>query len=318
MAQYSSSNYYLQQRDTSVMTGMNLVGKPHDFLYSPAPMYVHTIDGDGYTDIMYVFFYGFNGAQAGYCRCVQHEVFKTNHEDHWFTWADFAQHEADWEHVIVRVDHATQKPSWVYYARHGTADGEWVNPYAENSFRNGTHVLVYSALHSHGSYKDERGRNNKSGKYQPAASYAFPGYLRDLVNAVPDGDLSWSLEELVLADQKAEELDGKYPHVWLSWRSPSSLVMLKDQPWLKFQGPWAPVRHNAEHIHEPEPHLPGHLHERLHDAAKLAKFLTALPKKYQDGGRPKGPSQQSWWKGAPPIPGPKDASATAPEDASAG
>ncbi|WP_333835173.1 Vps62-related protein [Rubrimonas sp.] len=292
---HTAASYYLQQSDTSVAAGMPLEGET-----CAAPMYVHWRESGDVIDVVYIFFYGFNGSQAGYCHIKEDEVFKHHYKDRWFTWADFAQHESDWEHVIVRLDKATLKPTWLRFARHGEADGEWA-AWSDVEKREGEHPVVYSALHSHGSYRDQRGPGQKE-KYQPAAAYKFDSALLAVVNSMPSGSVGWSFKEIVLADNTVEHVDHHSSAYWRPWTGPASLEPLQDQFWLAFQGPWAPERDNGAHIHQPKPHLPGHLHEKLGEAAHVADFFGALPSKYKHGGRPKGPSHQSWWSTSPQLP----------------
>jgi hypothetical protein len=63
-------------------------------------------------------------------------------------------HDADWEHVTVRLDHAL-RPLGGYYARHGdNAPGQWF-AWSELA-REGEHPVVLAARGSHASYASQR------------------------------------------------------------------------------------------------------------------------------------------------------------------
>ncbi|MEM9062366.1 MAG: Vps62-related protein [Pseudomonadota bacterium] len=306
LAQHSGDaykNWYLEQTNPAVKFGMP-VEKRGAKAYSPAPMYYHQyFDATARaTFIVYAMFYGFNGSQSGYSRIQENEIFKTHHKDRWWTWADFAQHESDWEHVVVRIPEGQSEPDWLRLGRHHSADGEWVR-WSEIPKWNG-HPFVYSALHSHGVYKDQRGfGNDKSGKYQPSGSYRLSKWLVALVNSMPgNGPVDYFFEEIVFGDQTVEHLPDLTSVYWTPWNTPNGLVEIDPNGWAAFEGMWAPSRNDAADIHDPTPHLPGHLHMKMSQAAKLAKFLNALPEKYRKGGRPVSPLHQDWWSKQPPLP----------------
>ncbi len=308
LAQHGGGTYkdwYLEQVDESVKFGMPTVLKGDgDKAYSPAPMYYHQYRDDAQkaTFVVYAMFYGFNGSQSGYSRIRQQHVFKTHHKDRWWTWADFAQHESDWEHVVVRIPDGATEPDWLRLGRHHSSDGEWVK-WSEIPKWNG-HNFVYSALHSHGVYKDQRGfGNDRSGKYQPSGSDKLSAWLVALVNTMPgDGPTEYAFEEIVFGDQTVEHLPGLISTYWTPWETPNGLVEIDPDGWAAFEGMWAPVRNDAAHLHDPTPHLPGHLHMKLSQAAKLVKFLNALPEQYRMGGRPVSPLHQDWWDKQPDLP----------------
>jgi hypothetical protein len=66
------------------------------------------------------------------------------------TVANFAPHDADWEHVTIRLDNGS--PTRVTYAYHGKS-----NTYNWGDIQTvaGDHIIVFSAQGSHGSWKDE-------------------------------------------------------------------------------------------------------------------------------------------------------------------
>ena len=165
------------------------------------------------------------------------------------------------------------------------------------------HPVVYSALHSHGSYKDIRGETTDKTPYQEAAKYEFSKWLRVLVNSMPgSGNPFYSFNSIVLADVTADRIQDEVGPRWIPWKRGMGIVLLDKQGWLNYSGVWSPKRHNSDHIHDPSPHLPGHLHMKLSQAAKLAKFINKLPKRVNWGGRPSTPANQAWWTNEPALP----------------
>ena len=69
------------------------------------------------------------------------------------------------------------------------------------------------------------------------------------------------------------------------------------QSWLDSSGAWAPERRNANHVHDPSPHLPGHMLMALATAAKMADFVNQPAHKVIWGGSPNDPKIQEWWEG---------------------
>ncbi len=123
------------------------------------PMYAHirnsvsppSIEGQGWIDIQYWFFYPYNGGSGG----------------PGFPIAEFdGEHEGDWEHVTVRVKDwrnlgglGAANLQGVFYAAHTSAEGKWILESASASEQGayavtgGTHPIVYSAWHTHASYE---------------------------------------------------------------------------------------------------------------------------------------------------------------------
>lgn len=110
-----------------------------------------SIEGQGWIDIQYWFFYPYNGASGG--------LGKPMGEFH-------GQHEGDWEHVTVRVADWRNVASLsaanirgVFYAAHTSAEGKWILESAsaprEGAYGlvDGSHPIVYSAWHTHASYE---------------------------------------------------------------------------------------------------------------------------------------------------------------------
>ena len=127
---------------------------------STAKMYVHfrsTLDAS--LDIQYWFFYPYNGDLdirlfGDYQNLGNINIPLINVPN--------GSHEGDWEHITVRVsnwqgDVNQASISGVYYAAHGSSEGDWKIP-GTNQFdtHQETHPIVYSAWHSHASYSDTK------------------------------------------------------------------------------------------------------------------------------------------------------------------
>ena len=97
-----------------------------------AVCYAHTIEGRGYTDIQYWFFYAYNGDPV-----IGKSPIKG---------MKVVGHEGDFEHITVRV--VNGKAAHIYYAAH--EGGTW-HPASRVMNAEGRPV-VYSAHHSHGSF----------------------------------------------------------------------------------------------------------------------------------------------------------------------
>jgi hypothetical protein len=110
-------------------------------LTQPAPIYGAVIQNSltKTIDLLYAFFYPFNGESM---------------RSFWGIWT----HEADWEHVIVRLDSGGQNILGVFMQAHGGTDSysRWYYPpgsTAGPSFQLvGSSVQVFASLEGHGSY----------------------------------------------------------------------------------------------------------------------------------------------------------------------
>lgn len=131
-------------------------------------------------------------------------------------------HEGDWEHVTVRVSNwrnlASSKIVGVFFARHGKSEGHWIQARSESPLINhytvvdGSHVVVYSAWHTHASYE--------SGglKVRPKAYY----FANDVCT---DGGRRWGYlgedqnipVELIAVDEDVDGGEGISPAAWLSF-----------------------------------------------------------------------------------------------------
>lgn len=117
--------------------GLPLRGMPLEGGQCKAECYAHvrTVPNQNALDLIYCFFYPYNGATglSGWLPKV-------------------GTHIGDWEHVTVRItNNDSPEIIGVYFARHGLHE-PWRLP-RECSF-SGSHVIVYSALSSHASYPD--------------------------------------------------------------------------------------------------------------------------------------------------------------------
>lgn len=151
LATYSGPEYYLLPNSESVYAG--------DLTRMGAwPMYAHirnakgptSIEGNGWIDIQYWFFYPYNGGVAG-----------------GWPFDVFGSHEGDWEHVTVRVadwrnidEASADNIKAVFYAAHTHSEGKWLVKRTTSpcsgayELTNGTSPMVWSAWHTHASYEN--------------------------------------------------------------------------------------------------------------------------------------------------------------------
>jgi hypothetical protein len=104
------------------------------------PVFTHVRDQFGYIEVIYFIFFAYNG-NLDVAGC-----FKAG------------AHQADIEHVTMRIDRTTKKLLGVYYSAHATVDGAWVTG-KDIKFDDGkdgkdgvSHPLVYVAKNSHAMY----------------------------------------------------------------------------------------------------------------------------------------------------------------------
>ena len=154
----------------------------------PAP-----VDGyPGMYDVQYIFFYAYNG-----------DLLKTQLE---------TAHEADMEHITVRVNKDLNTIYQIYYAAHDD-EGKWYSRQTGSGVKDGYSVtddgrpIVYSAINSHASY--------------PWAGQQIRGKgLPD--DATSDGGLEWYCRQNVInLGEKA------YP--------------CKGREWLQYSGHWGEI-----------------------------------------------------------------------------
>jgi hypothetical protein len=147
------------------LVNLNIWGK--ELSASQAQCYGHVIPpttSKTFTDLLYCFCAGYNGPSG---------------LDGWLPAAGV--HVGDWEHVVVRVTQPTggqpSVPLALYYARHGTNDGEWYQPTQCYWVNPATGVvgaydpsqtqqpIVYSAWYSHASYPTAGRHSNPTWKH---------------------------------------------------------------------------------------------------------------------------------------------------------
>jgi hypothetical protein len=138
------SDFFLEQTDASggdnldsyrqeTRQGSGQAGRVCYAHVRPAPAGTHP----GEYDIQYVFFYAYNG-----------DLLKTSAE---------TAHEADMEHITVRVGKDHNTIDQIYYAAHD-AEGKWYGRQTAPGMQDGYSVnaegrpVVYSAVNSHASY----------------------------------------------------------------------------------------------------------------------------------------------------------------------
>jgi hypothetical protein len=132
------TTYRLRHAGSALAKGVTRMGCEANGKDLPvgSPCYVHVRPVVGYPemiDITYWFFYPYQGDYpiSPGLNC--------------------GSHEGDWEHITVRVGDNGTTIHQVFFGRHTSSEGQWMNP-SEVTFIQGTHPVVYSARYSHASY----------------------------------------------------------------------------------------------------------------------------------------------------------------------
>ncbi len=113
-----------------------------------AQTYIHVKADEYHTDVQWWFFYAFNGPAWG--RVGWASFPRWDHEDVLLT--PCGQHEGDWEHITLRINHLTREPDAVFLAQHGT--GQWIHDTARLR-RDPAHpgrLVVFPSLNGHATY----------------------------------------------------------------------------------------------------------------------------------------------------------------------
>ncbi len=287
LQQFNDPSFYLRFKNQNLPTASNDIatgdpigaGSQTGFGRCQAPVYVHVRPGGAdYVDIVYVFFYAFNGFQTFRAGLGLLDQEKRN-----FVWARFARHEGDMEHISVRLGREGALRG-VYYGQHG--DSEWV---ASPPLADGTHPVVYAALNSHASLpvKDAR----ETGRIVP-----------EKIPPVPP--LRWVKTVDLTADDQVNVYTKPNPFYsvveWTPWQDDRQLVWVDNSPdaqkWLSFPGAFGTPNLDNTHVDRP-PSLPSSAQDRLFDLAKVVNFLDKLPEKLKKGDGPGSPATQGggWW-----------------------
>jgi len=244
-----------------------------------APVYVKTFRTSQHIDIKYIFFYPFQMYQT--FRVGVLSGFSTKKRN--FEWSRFGRHEADWEHLTVRVDPTGQRMLGAFYSQHGHS--VWV---AQPPIVDGTHPVVLAALNSHACYwtEDTFGTGDIIGP----PGIAPLGWLKAADTTTVDG--------LVAYDMSPRPFNVVQ---WVPYNNPSQLVNLDcnsaADAWLNFAGCWGPPRLDNTHIDRP-PELPSGVQDMIFDIAKVGKIF--IPDDYKWGDGPRSPKQQGWWNDKEP------------------
>jgi hypothetical protein len=244
-----------------------------------APVYVKTFAYPTHIDIKYIFFYPFQGFQtfrAGILR-----GFTTRKRN--FEWARFGRHEADWEHITVRLDAVDLRLRGVFYGQHG--ESVWVE---QPPLVDETHPVVLSALNSHASYWTGD-TFAKDDILRPPGLLPI-GWLKGVDTTVSDGLVVYHPPQPLYTAVE-----------WTPYKEPGQLVNLDENsaatPWLDFKGCWGPPKLDNTHLDRP-PALPQDAEDYLFNWAKI--LTIAIPEKYFYGNGPRSPKQQGWWNAKEP------------------
>lgn len=239
--------------------------------------YVKVLEHEGFVDIVYSFFYQWNGFQVFRANIL--DLFTTETRN--FEWRDFARHEGDWEHVTVRLAPSLDTIIGVFGAAHGNSTFYSVAS-GVISF-DGTHPIMYAALNSHATYPTEGVRSNSDITTFPVFSILW------LKDADVTGDI----------DVNTYESDPTFNSItWNTWNN----ILWVDHPsdstdahkWLNFIGDYG-VKMPESQI-EDTPSLPGNAESDLYVSATVGGFVGLLDDYIHKSG-PSSPLQQTnWWE----------------------
>lgn len=240
-----------------------------------SPVYVKSFVNEQFTDLVYAFFYAFNGFQV-----FRIGIGTLPTKPYNFCWARFARHEADWEHITVRLNPKNELVG-AFYGQHGGS--QWVE---KPPLVDGTHPVVYSAWNSHASYPT-------SGTTELAMILGPPGLQP--VGWLKAADVTTSSD--VRCYQKPDPF---FSHVeWTPWQNDEQIYVVDDHTdsykWLQFLGHFGSPDLDNSHVDRP-PSLPSNAQDRVFDYSKVGKFFHALPAGYLVGDGPRSPEQQQWWR----------------------
>jgi hypothetical protein len=280
---YNQSNYSLGNYDFqgSYYGPANVVsdrtGDPLDLNNEvTSKCYAKVIEHDGYVDIVYGFFYQWNGFQI--FRASILDLFSTVTRN--FEWRDFARHEGDWEHVTVRLSPDLETVIGVFGAAHG--DSKFYSIESGDIHFEGTHPRMFAALNSHATYPTEGVRSNVDITTVPVFSILW----------LKDADVTGNV------DVNTYETDPVFDSiVWNTWNN----VLWVDNPvdsidahkWLNFTGDFG-VKMPESQI-ESTPSLPANAESDLYVSATVGAFVGLLDDYIHKSG-PSSPLQQTnWW-----------------------
>lgn len=191
---------------------------------SSAVAYVHAkAPKAGYTDVMFWFFYPYNGPGTAKAYPVDNSI----------SLAPFGEHTGDWEHITLRIDEKTLMPTGIYLAQH--ADGEWINIPAHMPVSMGK-LNVYSSRNGHATYHDTGSNLTEHSKEKVLGQTIYEVGLRnDTANGGKTLDCS----------KRYQLLDGNEPR------------------WLNFNGRWGPVIDSSKAIKEALDDIPSPVNKPL-------------------------------------------------------
>jgi hypothetical protein len=134
------------------------------------------VDKQDVYELLYIFFESYNGA---------------THTP--LSFLEMGAHDADIEHMTIRIDAATMEVMSIYLGAHQYTEGQWHEP-SHLAFLNSTHPVVYASRGSHATYA-------RAGVLQRSRSWFFPHehtgagavWYADLVIPMMRGTKYWPL-----------------------------------------------------------------------------------------------------------------------------
>lgn len=247
---------------------------------SSVPIYAHVLRTGNYIDVQYAALYGYSGCQTFGTKT--YNITHTSSKQSRFIWCNFARHEGDWEHMVVRLDATTGEILKVDLAAHG--EDIWYDD-SEISWSS-THPNVYVSVSVH---------SFRPGKTTYTTGSVLGGSEADLVSLATcsSGWIDWldtvdttSTSDFVSGD------NGTY----ISW-APSVYLLSSDQPLYGFSGKWGDADSDNSDIGDPEGDIPKVNDSCFTDAANLAIDYGYIDDDYLEGHSPQSPWEKGWFEG---------------------
>ena len=252
-----------------------------DRAYSDAPCYARVFREPGYTDLVYSFYYEFNGFQTFRSNIY---VFGHGYRHYQFECADFARHQGDWEHVTVRLTPDEQKIVGVNFTGHGKVD---FVPFYELSYADEAHkrIIVYSALNSHASYPYEAIITLEELKGANAPPFKW-------VNAV---DCTAKVDDRLQVYVRPPKVYSQ-----IDWDTADYMVDTATDPrasiWMQFKYPWGQNHLDNSHIKDAPGGLPTHAGSAFKNWGNGAKLIGKIPEKFLKSKGPENPQARGWYR----------------------
>ncbi|MEZ4454091.1 MAG: Vps62-related protein [Nannocystaceae bacterium] len=242
--------------------------------------YVKVFEEAGYTDIVYAFLYALSGFQT--LRVGIQDGFYSKKRN--FCWARMARHEADWEHVTVRITSDGARILNIFFGQHGGS--QCLRPDQVRFVAGTSHPIVWSAWNTHSNYAS-------SGVVKSARLIAgiLPINWLDLADVTTNDSLEYHVKPSPFFSAVYWETWDHIEHV------NGNAAAAK---WLTFPGTWGRPLLDNSHFDLP-PSLPANAHKVLLGLANVVTSTGVVSLgKYLTSDSPRSPEKQGWWRNKEP------------------